>query len=101
MLAFFDMHKVSQDAYILVKKFNSLNYSYGKEKVPTINVAASRDSTVAVHFSLVNIDSCKAIRVGTSLQDLPSKSVQRQVLPSAKVNEINTAEQPDKVSIMS
>jgi len=95
----FDMYKVHQDARLLVLKFNSPDYIYGKEKIPAINVSASRDSLGAVHISLVNIDASKSITVRTSLRDLPSKSIQGQILTSAKVNDYNSFDEPNRVHL--
>lgn len=97
----FELYKVNQDAHSLVVKFNSPNYTYGKEKIPALNVSASRDSTGAVHINLVNIDASKAITVRTSLQDLPSGSIGGRMLTSGKYNDVNTFDQPDKVHITS
>jgi alpha-N-arabinofuranosidase len=95
----FDLYKVHQDARLLVLKFNSPDYVFGKEKIPAINASASRDSLGVVHISLVNLDVNKAITIRTSLQGLPSRSIQGRVLTSEKVNDINTFDQPDKVHI--
>jgi alpha-N-arabinofuranosidase len=95
----FDMYKVHQDARLLVLKFNSPDYVFGKEKIPALNASASRDSLGAVHISLVNIDANKSITVRTSLRDLPSKSIQGQILTSEKVNDYNSFDQPDRVHL--
>jgi len=95
----FDMYKVHQDAHSLVVKFNSPDYIYGKEKIPAFNASASRDTQGTIHISLVNIDASKTMTIRTSLQNLPSKTVQGQILTSEKFNDINTFGQPDKVHI--
>lgn len=97
----FDLYQVHQDAQLLLLKFNSPDYVFGKEKIPALNASASRDSMGVVNISLVNIDASKSITLHTSLQDLPAKSIQGRILTSAKVNDINTFEQPDKVHITS
>ncbi len=96
----FDMYKVHQDAHSLVVKFNSPDYTYGDGRIPAFNVSASRDSLGSVHISLVNLDANKSLTVRTSLQGLPSKSIEGQLLTSPKVNDINTFQQPDKVHIV-
>jgi len=97
----FDLYKVHQDAHSLVVKFNSPNYVFGKEKIPALNVSASCDSIGSVHISFVNVDASKTITIRTSLQDLPSKSVQGRILTSEKVNDINTFDLPEKVHVTS
>jgi len=93
----FDLYKVHQDAHSLVVKFDAPNYTYGNDALPAVNASASRDSAGAVHISLVNIDPSKKNTVRVPLQGLPSKSVQGQILTSAKFTDINTFDQPDKV----
>jgi len=96
----FDLYKEHMDARLLVVKFNSPNYIYGKEKIPAINMSASIDSAGAVHISLVNLDPTKSCTIRTSLQGLPSKSIQGRILTSEKYNDVNTFEQPDKVHVV-
>jgi alpha-N-arabinofuranosidase len=93
----FDLYKVHQDAHSLVLKLTSPDYTFGGETIPAVNASASRDSAGAVHISLVNIDPSKKATVRIALQGLPSKSVQGQMLTSAKFTDINTFDQPNKV----
>jgi alpha-N-arabinofuranosidase len=48
----------------------------------------------------VNLDPVKTCTLRTSLQDLPSKSIQGRMLTSEKFNDVNTFDQPDKVHIV-
>jgi alpha-N-arabinofuranosidase len=93
----FDMYKVHQDAHLLVLKLNSPYYAYEDQKVPAVNASASRDSLGAVHISLVNVDASKPVTIRASLQGLPSKSIQGQILTADKVNDINDFDKPAKV----
>ena len=95
----FDLYQVHQDARLLSLKFNSPDYEFGKEKIPALNASASRDSLGVVHISLVNVDANRSLTVRTSLRDLPSNSIKGRILTSARVNDINTFDQPDKVHI--
>ncbi len=93
----FDMYKVHQDAHLLNLQFTSPDYVFGNAKLPAINASASKDSNGVVHISLVNIDATKKITVRANLGGISWKSVQGQVLTSAKFTDINTFDQPDKV----
>jgi len=93
----FDLYKVHQDARALSLQFSSPDYVYNGEKIPAVNASASRDSAGAIHISLVNIDPSKKITVRTSLQGLSFKTIQGQILTSAKFTDINTFDQPSKV----
>jgi alpha-N-arabinofuranosidase len=93
----FDLYKVHQDAILLPVQFNSPEYTYGNEKIPAVNISASRDTSGAVHISLVNIDPAKKITVRTTLKGINYKKVEGQILTSPKFTDINTFDQPDKV----
>ncbi|HEX7904116.1 MAG TPA: alpha-L-arabinofuranosidase C-terminal domain-containing protein [Chitinophagaceae bacterium] len=93
----FDMYKVHQDAKLLPVQFSSPDYVNGTEKIQAVNISASQDSTGAIHISLVNLDPSKKITVRTTLNGLNWKSIEGQVLTSAKFNDINTFSRPDLV----
>jgi alpha-N-arabinofuranosidase len=93
----FDLYKVHQDAILLPVQFNSPDYTYGNEKIPAVNISASRDTSGAVHISLVNIDPAKKITVRTTLKGINYKKVEGQILTSPKFTDINSFDQPDKV----
>lgn len=93
----FDMYKVHQDAKLLPVQLNSPDYVNGTEKIQAVNISASQDSTGAIHISLVNLDPSKKITVRTALNGLNWKTIDGQVLTSAKFNDINTFSSPDLV----
>jgi alpha-N-arabinofuranosidase len=97
----FDLYKVHQDAKLLQVQFFSPDYSFGKAKLPAVNASASRDSTGAVHISLVNIDPSRKIVVRTKLPGISWKTVEGQVLTSPKFTDINSFDQPGKVRLTS
>jgi alpha-L-arabinofuranosidase len=92
----FNLYKVHQDAKLIPIQFNSPDYTIGGDKIPALNISASRDSTGAVHISLVNLDPAKSISIQTSI-DGTWKSVTGKILTSANLTDINTFEQPKKV----
>src|ERR1700744_4294110 len=93
----FDLYKVFQDARSLAIQLQSPDYTYGSGKIPAVNVSAARDSNGTVHVALVNLDPLKSIKVRTGMGSVPFRSVQGQVLTSAKFNYYNSFEQPDRV----
>lgn len=92
----FDLFKVHQDATLIPIQFNSPDYASGNEKIPALNISASKDSSGAVHISLVNLDPTKTISIQTSI-DGTWKTVTGKILTSANLTDINTFEQPKKV----
>jgi alpha-N-arabinofuranosidase len=94
----FDLYKVHQNAKLVPIQFNSPDYTNGDQKIPALSISASKDSTGAVHISLVNIDANKSITIQTNI-DGNWKAVTGRILTSAKVNDYNSFDQPNKVII--
>ncbi|GAB2805624.1 alpha-N-arabinofuranosidase [Ferruginibacter profundus] len=93
----FDMFKVHMDAKKLNINFKSPDYVNENNKIPALNISASQDSTGAVHITLVNLDPNKKMNLQAALVGLNWKTVQGQILTSAKLTDINTFENPDKI----
>jgi alpha-N-arabinofuranosidase len=93
----FDLYKVHQDAKLLPVQITSPDYTSGTDKIPAVNISASVDSTGAIHISFVNLDPNNKITVRTTLNGLNWKTVDGQVLTSAKFTDINTFEKNDYV----
>ena len=94
----FDLYKVHQDAKLIPIQFNSPDYVNGSDKIPALSVSASKDSTGAVHVSLVNIDANKSLSIQTSI-DGTWKSVTGRILTSDKINDYNSFDNSKKVII--
>jgi alpha-N-arabinofuranosidase len=95
----FDLYKVHQDAKLLPVFFKSPDYTNGGQSIPAINISASKDSTGAVHITLVNVDPAKDYTIRTALNDITWKTVTGQILTSAKFTDINTFDKPDNVKL--
>jgi len=93
----FDLYKVHQNATLLPVHFFSPDYIFNNDSIPAVNASASKDSSGAIHITLVNLDPNKKIIVTTSLQGASWKKTEGQVITSTKFTDINTFEQPDKV----
>ncbi|MGN6604933.1 MAG: alpha-N-arabinofuranosidase [Ginsengibacter sp.] len=95
----FDLYKVHQDAKLIPIQLSSPGYVSGNENLPAVNASASKDSTGAIHISLVNIHPTKAITVRTSLNGAKWNSVSGNILTSEKFNDYNSFENPHKVKL--
>ena len=93
----FDLYTVFQNAHSLAIQLQSPDYSYGGAKIPAVNASAARDSNGVVHVSLVNLDPAKRIAVRANLGSVPFRTVSGRMLTSAKFNDYNSFEQPDRV----
>ncbi len=95
----FDLYKVHQDATLLPLKFTSPDYTVDGQSIPAINLSASRDSTGAIHITLVNLDPSRKITINTSLNIVSWKAVTGQIITSPKPTDINTFDSPNKIHI--
>jgi alpha-L-arabinofuranosidase len=95
----FDLYKVHMDAKKLNINFKSPDYVNEDRKIPAVNISASQDSTGATHITLVNLDPNKKISLQTILAGVNWKTVQGQMLTSAKLTDVNTFENPNFVRI--
>ncbi len=93
----FDLYKVHQDAKSLVIQLASPDYVYGGRRIPAVNASASRDSSGAIHISLVNLDPTNKITVRAGLPGISFTRVSGHVLTSGKFTDINSFDQPGKV----
>ena len=63
----------------------------GTEKIPALNVSASKDSTGAIHISIVNLDPSKNISLNISVGGALNVAG-GQIITSSNLTDINTFE---------
>ncbi len=97
----FDLYKVHMDATLLPVNFQSPEYVNDNQKLPAINVSASRDSAGIVHLTFVNIDPAKKYTIRGKFVSANWKTVTGQLLTSAKLSDYNSFENKEKVKIVS
>jgi alpha-N-arabinofuranosidase len=93
----FDLFKVHQEAKLLPVQFISPDFVNGKEKIPALNISASKDSNGVVHLTVVNLDPNKSINLRTTLQTINWSKVEGLILSSPKITDINSFANPDFV----
>jgi len=93
------LYKVHQDATMLPVFLTSNTYELNGKKLDAINVSASKDASGKIHITLVNIDPNKAQTVDTELRGFTAKKVSGKILTSDKINNYNTFDKPDTVSV--
>jgi alpha-N-arabinofuranosidase len=62
-----------------------------------VSASASRDTNGVVHISLVNIDAQKVQDISIELRGANLKSVSGRILTSAKLQDFNSFDNPNKV----
>jgi alpha-N-arabinofuranosidase len=93
------LYKVHQDATLLPVSFTSDKYELNGRKMEALSVSASKSASGKIHITLVNIDPNKAQSVETELRGVTAKKVSGKVLTSAKINDYNSFEKPNTVTV--
>lgn len=93
----FDFYKVHQDATLLPTTLVSADYQYSREKIPALNVSASRDQSGKIHVTLCNLDPNQAQTMTAELRGAKVSKVSGQILTASEIKAHNTFEQPDRV----
>ncbi len=91
-----EMYNVHQDATLLPLELQTVDYTFGSEKLPAISASASKDKNGVIHISLVNIDPKKAQDITLTL-DGKAAAVTGRILASATMTDHNTFENPEKI----
>lgn len=93
-----EMYNVHQDATNLPVEIKTNDYVVGTEKLPAVSVSASKDKAGVIHVSLTNIDINKGQEISINIKGLKAKTVSGRVLASAKVQDFNSFENPNKIT---
>jgi len=93
-----EMYNVHQDATLLPLTIKSEDYVFGKQKLAAISASASRDKDGIVHISLVNIDPNNNHKITLDLDGKTFSGVTGRILVSAKVQDYNSFDDPDKIA---
>ena len=95
----FWLYKVHQDATLLPVSFSCNQYENDGKKIDAVSVSASKDANGKIHITLVNVDPNKAQTVDCELRGFTAKKVTGKALTSEKINDYNTFEKPNTVSV--
>jgi alpha-N-arabinofuranosidase len=93
------LYKAHQDATLLPVSLTSSTYELNDRKIDAVSVSASKDASGKIHITLVNIDPNKSQSVETALRGATAKKVSGKILTSAKINDHNTFDNPNTVSV--
>lgn len=91
-----EMYNVHQDAQLVPVSFTSPVYARGKDTLDAVSVSASVDKSGKTHISIVNIDPNKKQDIQINI-GMAVKTVTGRILQSAKIQDHNTFDQPEKV----
>jgi alpha-N-arabinofuranosidase len=93
----YNMYKVHQETTNLPVEILSPSYTYGTRSLPALNVSASKDSTGAIHVSIVNLDLKNDIETSCMINGVTGKTVTGLILTAEDIASYNTFEKPNNV----
>jgi len=93
----FEMFTPHHDATLLPITLDEGSYAFGGDSVPAVSASASRDSTGAIHITLVNLDPNTARSIATELRGVRVSTVGGRILTATTMTAHNTFAQPDAV----
>jgi len=92
-----EMYNVHQDATLLPIDLKTSDYQLDGKKLPAVSASASRDQKGLTHVSLVNIDAKSPQEITIDLRGVKFTSVTGRILTSAKIQDFNSFEAPEKI----
>ncbi len=92
-----EMYKVHQDALLVPIELVSEDFVMGDNKIQAVSVSASITESGKMHISLTNIDNKNNKDVEIDIKGFVPKNATGRILTSAKVQDHNTFENPEKV----
>ena len=95
----FWLYKVHQDATLLPVSFACNKYEMNGNRIDAVSISASKDASGKIHITLVNIDPNKTQAVDCDIRGISFGKVSGKILTSAKINDYNTFDKPDAVSV--
>src|SRR5262249_44131107 len=93
----FEMYTIHHDAKLLPTELQSTDYELGSEKIPAVNVSASKDQAGKIHVTLCNLTPATPAEVIGEWQGAKPKRITGRVLPAPEITAHNTFEQPETV----
>ncbi|HEY5910010.1 MAG TPA: alpha-N-arabinofuranosidase [Verrucomicrobiae bacterium] len=93
----FEMYTVHKDDKLVPVDLESPDYTLGADKIPAVNVSASRDAEGRLHVTLCNLNPNVPVEVACEIQGLKAQKLSGRVLTASEITAHNTFEQSDAV----
>ena len=93
----FEMFTVHHDAKLLPTTIESPDYAFNSEKIPAVNVSASKDSAGKIHMTLCNLNANAAVELWAAVQGAEVKVTGARVLTADEITAHNTFDKPETV----
>ncbi len=93
----FEMYTVHHDARLLPTELQVADYEFGSDKIPAVNVSASRDPAGKIHATLCNLNPNALAEVNCELRGAKVNSLTGRVLTAPEITAHNTFAAPNNV----
>ena len=93
----FEMFTPHHDATLLPAELHCADYTWTSEKIPGLNVSASRDQAGAIHVSLCNLNPNTPAQLICDLQGAKPQRISGRVLTADAMQAHNTFDNPETV----
>jgi alpha-N-arabinofuranosidase len=93
----FELFTPHHDATLLPIALEHGTYALGDDDIPAVHGSASRDSTGAIHITLVNLDPNTSRSVEADIRGTSISTGRGRILTADTMNAHNTFEHPDRV----
>ncbi len=93
----FEMYKVHHDATMLPMDLECVDYQFGDDKVPAVNISASKDKSGKIHISFCNLDPVNPADVDCKLPGTEPAKASGRVLTADSMTAHNTFDRPETV----
>ena len=93
----FEMFTVHHDALLLPAELRGADYALGGDKVPAVNVSASRDKADKIHVTLCNLNPNSPAEVSCELNGAKATRLSGRVLTAPQITAHNTFDVPETV----
>jgi alpha-N-arabinofuranosidase len=94
------MYNVHQDATLIPIQIEAPDYQFGGNKLAAVSASCPRDASGKVNISLTNISYSRSDEVTIQLRGETFSRVSGQILSSAKINDHNTFNKPENISVI-
>jgi alpha-N-arabinofuranosidase len=94
----FELYTVHHDAKLLPAELQSAEYEFGSEKIPAVNVSASKDEAGKIHVTLCNLNPDTTAEVICELQGAEVKHITGRVLTAPEITAHNTFTDPERLN---
>ena len=93
----FEMYTAHHDAKLLPTELQCADYQSGTDKIPQLNVSASRDNSGKIHVTLCNLNPNEPAEIACDLQGAKAQKLSGRMLAAPEITAHNTFAQPETV----